>query len=120
MKINFNDDIPIYKQLLEELKFCIINGEYKLGMKLPSVRDLASEFKINPNTVQKALNELESVGLIETKRTLGKFVTSNKNILIKENNILKKEILDNVFGNLEKYNIDYDIIIKYINDRRNI
>lgn len=83
MNFNFSNDRPIYIQLLEQLQVFIVSGKIKVGEKLPSVRDLAFEYKVNPNTVQKALQELESIGLIYTERTNGKFVTSDQKLIDK-------------------------------------
>lgn len=88
MQWNFNNDMPIYIQLVEQLKIFIITGVYQAGQKIPSVRELAMETKVNPNTMQKALVELENLGLIITQRTSGKFVTEDKQLV--EN--LKNEI----------------------------
>lgn len=83
MNFNFSNDRPIYIQLLEQLQVFIVSGKIKTGEKLPSVRDLAFKSKVNPNTVQKALQELENIGLIYTERTNGKFVTKNQKLIDK-------------------------------------
>lgn len=72
-----NDDRPIYSQLIEEIEKRIVIGEYQAGSKLPSVRDLAMEASVNPNTMQKALVALEGAGLISTQRTTGRFITED-------------------------------------------
>ena len=77
----FNNETPIYLQLFQRLALDIVNGKYKSGEKIPSVRELSNMFRVNPNTVQKALSELENVELIYTERTNGKFVTDNKTII---------------------------------------
>ena len=64
MTWQFDNDRPIYTQLLEQILFLIVSGQYPPGSKLPSVRDLASEASVNPNTMQRALTELERSGLI--------------------------------------------------------
>ena len=71
MAWNLDSDRPIYAQLLERIQLQIVSGIYAPGDKLPSVRDLAAEASVNPNTMQKAFAELERSGLIETKRTSG-------------------------------------------------
>lgn len=78
MTWEFSSDRPIYAQLVEELKLRIVSGWYPLGARLPSVRELASEAAVNPNTMQRALSELEESGLIYTQRTNGKFVTEDE------------------------------------------
>ena len=87
MKWELDSERPIYIQLVEQIQAGIISGYYKPGDKLPSVRDLAMEAAVNPNTMQKALSELEKPGLVYTNRTSGRYITSDED-LIKS---LKKE-----------------------------
>lgn len=72
-----SSDRPIYVQLLEGLKQRIVTGEYPAGSQLPSVRDLAVQAGVNPNTMQKALSELEREELVYSVRTSGRYVTEN-------------------------------------------
>ena len=72
---------PIYAQIIERVQLDIITGHYKPGEKLPSVRDLASEAAVNPNTMQKALSELEQSGLLYTQRTSGRFITEDTELI---------------------------------------
>ena len=92
MAWEMNSDRPIYTQILEKIQTMIICGVYKPGDKLPSVRELASLANVNPNTMQKALQELEDKGLIFTERTNGKFVTNDKKLI--QN--LKEEYIKNI------------------------
>ena len=78
MSWEFQDHLPIYAQLMDTLKRRIVTGRYLPGEKLPSVRELAAEAGINPNTVQRAFSELEREGLIYTPRATGKYVTENE------------------------------------------
>lgn len=78
---NFDNDRPIYTQIIEHMKFFIISGELKPGSKLASVRDLASEAGVNPNTMQRALAELERTELVYSNRTSGRFITENEDII---------------------------------------
>ena len=75
MTWKLDSDRPIYAQLLELIQMRIISGHYPAGSRLPSVRELAAEAGVNPNTMQKAFSELERNGLIWTQRTAGRFVT---------------------------------------------
>lgn len=77
MSWQFQADQPIYTQLVARLQQQIVSGGYPHGCKLPSVRDLASDAGVNPNTVQRAFADLERAGLIYTQRTAGKFVTED-------------------------------------------
>ena len=91
MDFTFDNNIPIYIQLLDYLKIYLISGVFKAGDKLPSVRDFATTFKVNPNTMQKALTELEDMNLIYTERTNGKFVTTDKKLIEKYKKDFAKE-----------------------------
>jgi len=83
MHWELNTERPVYLQLMEQIQVCIISGYYKPGDKLPSVRDLAAEATVNPNTMQKALAELERSGLVSANRTSGRFITSDQNMIKK-------------------------------------
>ena len=83
MEYTFDNNIPIYIQVLEYMKIYLISGIFKCGEKLPSVRDFSTTFKVNPNTMQKALAELENMNLIYTERTNGKYVTNDKKVIEK-------------------------------------
>lgn len=69
---------PVYIQLVEQIQAGIVSGQYKPGDRLPSVRDLAAEATVNPNTMQRALAELERVGLVYANRTSGRFITADE------------------------------------------
>ncbi|MEA4972848.1 MAG: GntR family transcriptional regulator [Candidatus Metalachnospira sp.] len=75
---SFKEDRPIYSQLVEQIKINIVSGEWALGSKLPSVRDLAEQAGVNPNTMQRALSDLEREGLVYSKRTSGRFITEDE------------------------------------------
>ena len=77
MEFEFYNNVPIYMQIAKAIKVKIISGEYEPGERLKSVRDLSVALKANPNTVQRALADLEAQKLIYTERTNGKFVTTN-------------------------------------------
>ena len=77
MTWHFENDRPIYTQLLEQIRLRIISGIYAAGSRLPSVRELAADASVNPNTMQKALSELEQSGIIYSQRTSGRFVTED-------------------------------------------
>lgn len=80
MEWKFSDDVPIYQQIMDGIKQRIATGDWVPGQKLPSVRELAVEAGVNPNTMQKALAELEREGLLYAKRTAGRFVAEQKGI----------------------------------------
>ena len=112
--MNFNNDRPIYLQLLEQLQILIISGNINIGERIPSVRDLALEYKINPNTVQKALQELETIGLIYTERTNGKFVTNDKKIIDKYKKEFANQQVNNYFKSMSKLGFSKEEAINYL------
>ena len=77
MNWSITGDRPVYLQLIEQIERAIVAGEYGTGARLPSVRDLAAEAAVNPNTMQRALQELETRGLVNTQRTAGRTVTED-------------------------------------------
>lgn len=81
MPWNLDSARPIYLQIIERVQMDIVTGQYQPGDKLPSVRDLAQEAAVNPNTMQKALSELERSGLIYSQRTSGRFITEDKELI---------------------------------------
>lgn len=81
MPWDLDNNRPIYLQLMEKIQQDIISGVYHAGDRLPSVRELALEASVNPNTMQKALSELERNGLVHTQRTSGRFITEDKTML---------------------------------------
>ena len=114
MNYNFDNNIPIYIQLLEYMKISIISGEFKCGEKIPSVRDLANTFKVNPNTMQKALIELENMNLIYTERTNGKYVTNNKLVIEKLKDEYATTLAKNYFEGMKKIGLEKKDSIKYL------
>ncbi len=77
MPWDFTSDRPIFLQIIEKIQLEIVSGRYRPGDKLPSVRELAQEASVNPNTMQKALSELERTGLVYSHRTSGRFITED-------------------------------------------
>ena len=114
MNFQFDNNIPIYIQLVEQLKIYIISGKIKPGERLPSVRDLAMQTKVNPNTMQKALVELEELELVYTERTNGKFVTHNRNLIDKFKKQYAKELSEKYFLSMENIGFDKNNTIDYL------
>lgn len=81
MQWQFSNDAPIYTQLIQQVKIGIVTGAFPPGERLPSVRDLATEAGVNPNTMQRALAELERDGLVYSQRTAGRFVTEDNTMI---------------------------------------
>lgn len=95
MAWELKSDRPIYTQLADYIKLGIISGRYLPGDKLPSVRDLAEEASVNPNTMQKALVELERLGMVYTQRTSGRFITEDTEMInTLKQNVAKQQIAE--------------------------
>ena len=94
MDFEFDNERPIYLQLVRRLRVGIVSGEVTPGSRIPSVRELAIQAKVNPNTVQRALGELEAEGLIYTERTNGKYVTLDETRIRREKEKLACESLE--------------------------
>lgn len=88
MPWDLKPDIPIYIQLIEQIELKIFSGEYPPGSKLPSVRDIAQEASVNPNTMQRALVKLEEDGLVITHRTSGRTITEDVEMIKQAKNKL--------------------------------
>ena len=81
MEWRIRADLPIYAQLIFQIKLAIVSGEYLPGERLASVRELAMDAGGNPNTMQRALQELERDGMVYTQRTSGRFVTEDTKVI---------------------------------------
>ena len=114
MEFTFDNNIPIYIQVLEYLKIYLISGVFKTGEKLPSVRDFSASFKVNPNTMQKALTELESMNLIYTERTNGKYVTKDSKLIEKLKDEYALTLAKNYFLGMKKIGLGKADSIKYL------
>ena len=93
MAWELDSDRPIFIQIVERIQMEIISGKYSPGDKLPSVRDLAAVAAVNPNTMQKALTELERTGLVYSQRTSGRFITEDAKMIEElKNNLAQEQI----------------------------
>ena len=102
MPWNLTSDRPIFMQLIEIIQHDIISGKYAPGDKLPSVRDLASAAAVNPNTMQKALSELERSGLVYSQRTSGRFITDDHSLLEQFPESLAKEKIEEFLESMQQ------------------
>lgn len=118
MEYQFDNDKPIYLQMVELIKTEIISGRLKCGEKIPSVRELAAQAKVNPNTVQKALAELERCGLIYTERTNGKFVTENKSIIKAYRDGIINEKVESFLKDMIHIGVSEDEIREYLDSKK--
>ncbi len=114
MAWNLDADKPIYAQLMEIIQMQIISGKYQAGGRLPSVRELAAEASVNPNTMQKALAELERNGLINTQRTSGRTVTEDHEKIRLTRAALADEYIRNFFHMMKELGYSEEEIVTLV------
>ncbi len=106
---------PIYFQLMEQIELRIISGIYPPGGRLPSVRDMAMDASVNPNTMQRALAELENEGLLYSQRTSGRFVTEDGGRIMEMKNKLAKTVIDEFMKHMTQLGYNRQQTISLIN-----
>ena len=111
MKWTFKEGVPIYTQLMEQIKAHIAGGTFQPGEQIPPVRELALDAGVNPNTMQRALAELEREGLLYSVRTSGRFVTEDLEVLKGLKTDLSRSFIEEMFDNLRKLGMNDDDII---------
>ncbi len=114
MSWNLDADRPIFVQIIEHLQNDIVSGVYQPGQKLPSVRDLAFLASVNPNTMQRALSELERTGLVHAERTSGRFITEDTQMIGELKASLANAQIEEFFQKMEKLGISKDEIVTLI------
>ena len=119
MDWNFKNGIPIYTQIVDELTMRIASGAYAPGEKLDSVRDMAMDAGVNPNTMQRALAEIERRGLVYSERTSGRFVTRDENVLKELHKKLAGRYLDEFVEKLQKIGMNEKEISDFIKEAGN-
>ena len=117
MAWNFNDSAPIYLQIVNTLKRNIASGAYPPGSRLPSVRDLALEAGVNPNTMQRALSELERSGLVNSQRTAGRFITEDAGALLDLRKSMSEEIVSEFIVRLRGLGMSDEQILDTVRDK---
>ena len=115
MQWELNTEKPVYLQLVEQIQAKIISGIYKPGDKLPSVRDLAAQAMVNPNTMQRAMTELERDGLVYTNRTAGRFITSDEELIKQLKTEYNAAIVQDFLDKMKQLGLGSDEIISYLN-----
>lgn len=119
MSWNLNSERPIYAQIMERITMDIISGIYTPGAKLPSVRDLAQEAGVNPNTMQKALSELERTGLLFSQRTSGRFITEDLAMIEKTKHNLASMQIREFLEKMERIGFTKDTTIELMEKIKN-
>ena len=114
MAWNLNSERPIYSQIMERITFDIISGIYPPGSQLPSVRALAQDAGINPNTMQKAMAELERTGLIYSQRTSGRFITEDLGMIDKTKKDLASEEIREFLKKMERIGFTRETTLELI------
>ena len=118
MDWNFRNDLPIYSQLVEQIKLGIVSGIFAPGERLASVRDMAMEAGVNPNTMQRALQELERDGLVYSQRTSGRFVTEDETVIDNAKKTLATEQVKTFLSAMEKLGYDKAAIIAMLEEEK--
>ena len=116
MAWNLTSDRPVFNQIIEKLKLDIITGVYKPGDKLPSVRDLAGEAAVNPNTMQRAFSELERDGLVYTMRTSGRFITEDITMIQGLKEQMAINAIAEFLSNMERLGFNKEDAISLLNE----
>lgn len=117
MPWDLDSDRPIFIQLVERMMDDIFAGRYTPGGQFPSVRDLALDAAVNPNTMQKALAELERTGLVFTKRTSGRFVTEDTELINRLKHERAGKMIDSFITDMKNIGIERDEIISIISSK---
>lgn len=116
MKWDINSERPVYIQLIEQIQASIVSGYFKPSDKLPSVRDLAAEASVNPNTMQKALSELERSGLIYTNRTSGRYITSDLALIKKLKGQSAKDLVLDFLEKMKQLGFEKEEVLSIITE----
>ncbi|PYE48606.1 GntR family transcriptional regulator [Paenibacillus barcinonensis] len=116
MPIEFDNNLPIYLQIMQYIKRQIVTGTLKAGDKIPSVRELAAELQINPNTVQRTFQELEREEVVETRRGLGRYVTSEERKIMQIKKEMAGELLERFLTGMQELGIEEQDIVSIVTD----
>ena len=114
MPWNLDSNQPIFIQLVERLESDIVSGKYAPGDKLPTVRDLAVEAAVNPNTMQKAYGELERLGLVYSQRTNGRYVTEDAGLIEKTRKDLAEKTAEEFLSGMKELGIGREEAIRFL------
>lgn len=118
MAWRFTSDRPVYIQIADNIIKAVLSGRYVVGEQIPSVRQLALEAAVNPNTVQHAFTELENVGIIIPKGTLGRYVTEDTQIIERCRRRMAEQLIDNFVENIEQLSVSIEEAITMIREAK--
>ena len=116
MEWTFRNDLPIYSQLVDKIKLAIVSSALPPGERLASVRDLATEAGVNPNTMQRALQELEREGLVFSQRPAGRFVTEDITVIDEIKKTLAKGQIESFLKAMKELGYDRQGIIDLLKE----
>lgn len=112
------DGVPIYQQIVEQIRFRIVSGQLGPGDELPTIRGLAESAQVNPNTVARAYRELEQEGLVEKRRTVGTFVAaSNERLTLAQRRRLLTPPIDRVLIQARQLGVTFDQLLAQLTER---
>lgn len=117
--MNFNEDRPIFLQLAEIFIQELVSGEIKKSDKLPSVREIAKTYKVNPNTVTRSIDELVGTGLFEVKRGMGMYVIDDEAMIKEKRRSYIKKRVENTLEEFQNLGIDKNEFVKLIMENDN-
>ena len=112
--MEFDNTKPIYLQIIDDVKKRLIRGEIKPGDKIPSQREFANEIKVNPNTVQRAYREMESMGLVETLRGQGTFICNQDDLLKDIKRDMASDVLKSFIQEMRSFGFSNEEMISLI------
>ncbi|MBP1904569.1 GntR family transcriptional regulator [Paenibacillus turicensis] len=116
MSMEFDNNLPIYLQIMNKIKRDIVTGTLKAGDKIPSVRELAVELQINPNTIQRTFQELEREQIVETRRGLGRYVTSEEAKIMNIKKEMASELLEGFIHGMKDLGFSEQEIVKLVSE----
>ena len=116
MAWKFSSDKPVYLQISDRIVKRVLSGEYSVGEQIPTVRQIALEAAVNPNTVQHAFSELENEGLIISKGTLGRFVTEDIDVVTVCRRKMAEQLVREFVKNMEELSINKEDTINLIGE----
>lgn len=117
MTWQFDPRIPVSVQIVEKLRLEILNGNYPPESQFPTVRQLALEASVNPNTMQKALSVLENEGLLVSRGTVGRFVSGDTDALDSAREEMRREHMEKMLEHARELGITGEMIVQFIQER---
>ena len=117
MPWEMNSTEPIYTQIINRIQMDIVSGVYSAGAKLPSVREIAAEAAVNPNTMQKAFAELERIGLVYTQRTNGRFITEDQELISKLRKQMAQTEIDHFLKQMNHLGFDRAEVVSLLQEQ---